>query len=375
MQNQVYNLDVELSGNRRAPRVGVLEGRTGIPVFLLFLQGFDQKTSLEAYSTKDVELLLSKSPLEVDQAALKCVLSFFESGGSRAHLLIQPLSKNPKKWLTEMIGKEDGYNKRSGIFALRGHTDVADLVVCPQASLLLNFESLKFFYQAFFDFLEMESHFFLILDFPVATKVAEILPWLKKQISPNAAAFFPWLVKKEEALPPSAVVASALEQSDEKQGIHHLPSNQPIRGAFKPLFDLTPAQIAECLENRLNSFHPCDQSEIRIWGGYTLAAPLDMENRFISTRRTILAIREAIVTVCEPFVLEPLYTGLEKMIEVTLQSAFQPLKKIFNPESKNPFETEIKIIKTKGQEVIQIQVDCSIPYVLDEMRFSLGLAG
>ncbi len=370
-----FNLSIDgTGGEARASRVGLIDDRTGIPVSLLFLRGISNSQQFEFFSANDVETQIHECTDPDDQAAWKMLLPFFEAEGSRLHVVAHPLSKRKTRVLEEMVGTDRGLLRRTGLQVLKSYREKADTAFVPQASTLLSGAEHRLFHQKAFEFLSQDPHFFFIVDFPTTFSTEDVKGWVKKAVCADAAAYYPHLVRRNEIVSAGPVVAAAFQRNDDLLGIHYLPANQVIRGEFAPVLSQTPAQMEELLSHRVNSFQRFAGHDLRVWGGYTLADRMDLDARFISTRRTMIAIRETIHRICEPFVLEPLSTGLEKIIDVALQSAFQPLRKLFDPEVKNPFETEVSISSKKGQDVIHIDVKCRIPYVLGEMKLSLGVA-
>jgi phage tail sheath protein FI len=246
----------------------------------------------------------------------------------------------------------------------------------PQASLLLNAGDHLRFHQAVAQLLAEDPHFFFIADFPISMNAEQAKQWAAQCYSPDMAVYHPWLLRGNQPLAPASVVAACFQRNDEIFGVQQLPSNQPIPGGFQCLSRQTPAEMEDLLRHRINTSHVfADGAPLRLWGGATLSDRSDPDARFISTRRMMLAIQESIHRLVEPYVLEPVHSGLEKTIDVALQSAFQPVRKRFDLDVADPFESQVFLRNLGGQEGIEIQVRCRIPYVLHEMKFSLGVAG
>ena len=371
----LYNLSVENQAEWRKPtRVGLLRGRTGVPAFLLFLQGISQANRVELTSLEDVESEMNKAT-SADKHAWESILPFFEAEGTLAHAVTIPVSSDRPSLLAEMIGQDLGLKRRTGIHALKSCIEFCDIAVVPQASLLLNNQEHGIFYQSLFEILEPLSHYFILMDFPRTMTIETIQNSIKGGICANAAAYYPWLIKEGKIVLPAPVVAAHFQASDASFGINDIPANRTLRGGFAPLMNYTPTQVQNWLGHRINVFHRFSTGEIRVWGGRTLADPMDLDAKFISNQRTLLAVKEAVHQICEPFVLEPLHEGLAKLVEVAMDSTFQPLRRLFNPESKHPFRSDISIVRRGTEDVLQVNVSYSVPTALDEVSFSLGLAG
>lgn len=359
---------------RRAPRVGLLEGRTGVPVFLLFLTSALWEERHEVHSAGDVEARLAQLSDESDRAAWDSVLSFFEAEGTRALVHVQPRSGKRNRFLTELLGENRGLARRSGLHALGYYRETADLVLVPQASQLLGAEEHRLFHQAMFEYLELDPHFFFLADFPANFTGDDAEGWLRNAFCPDAASFFPWLLRGNRIVQPAPVAAAAIQRTDEAHGMHRLPANQSLGGTFRPLLRQTPAQLGNLVDRRCTVFHEFSGQGTKLWGGATLAPREDSTARFLSTRRTLLAVREAVHKLCEPFVLEPLYPGIEKTIDVALESAFEPLRRFFRGDAGDPFTTTVSVQRHHGQDVLTIDVRCALPYALRELNFTLGMA-
>jgi hypothetical protein len=356
---------------RRSPRIGLLEGRTGVPLFLLSLRHVADVERAELSSSADVEARARAADHPDDRQAWESLLPFFEAEGTRALVHASPFREDP---LTALVGVDRGLDRRSGLSALPLYRDVADLVVVPQASRWLDGERHRQFHTLLFDKLALDPHFFALTDLPLAFSGDDARAWLRGMTSPDAAVLFPWLCREHEVVAPATVAAAAVQRNDERFGIHRLPANQPLARGFRPLRRHSPAELVALVEERLTVWHQFAESATCLWGGATLATPGDDAARFWSSRRTLLAVREAVHRVCEPFVLEPLLTGIEKAVDVALESAFEPLRKFFSNTTKQALTTQVRIERRRGEDVLVVDVQCRLPYALGEVSFRLGMA-
>ncbi len=370
----IYNLSIEnQTSGRHTSRIGLLRHRTGVPVVPLFLQGISHPFSQELHSMEDIETQILASTCLFDKEAWALLFPFFEMGASHAYVIALPFDPNHR--LSSLLGSDRGLHSRTGIHAIKNFSEVADLVVVPQASQILGFEEHKAFHVSLFDIISPLNHFFMLTDFPKQADETLVESWLKGIYCPNAAAYFPWLRGASRLTPPAIVAAAAFQVSDAAYGINEIPANRPLNEGYQPVRRFRPATLHPLLEMRVNLFHQFGTGDCRVWGGRTLAESVDLDNRFVSTRRTVLALREAIHQICEPFVLEPMQDGLADLVDVALQSAFQPLVKIFDPNAKQPFQTQIAIVPKGTEDILQVDVTFCIPYAVDQMSVSLGLTG
>jgi hypothetical protein len=369
----VYNLGVESTETRRIPpRVGLLRERTGVPVVMLYLQGLTSVIRRELHSLEDVEAEILASTVPWNRRAWECALPFFALEGSSMIALLLPIPCSPT--LADWIGQDGGLQHRSGIHALTTCLEHADLIVVPQASDALSVEDHEVFYRTLADWATARDHYFILGDLPKATMAAREMPaWLKKAAYPNVALYYPWIMGHERIVPPAIAAAAAYQLSDAAHGINQIPANRTLPNTFRPLIRHTPSQVDGLLEQRINVFQQFDENDLRIWGGRTLADPLDFDNRFISTRRTMTALKEAVHQICEPYVLEPLKESLASVVDIAIQTAFRPILKVFDSNAKRPFETDIAIVSRDTEDVLNVDVRFHIPYAVDQMSFSLGL--
>ncbi|MEZ4749453.1 MAG: hypothetical protein R3B54_02145 [Bdellovibrionota bacterium] len=375
MQPQgIYNLSVrEEEGRSKRSRVGLLHERTGVPVFLIYLSDLDKPRTFEIFSAEEVETLGFKAANAPDKAAWKLLKSFFESEGQHALVVASPYSE--KDPLGSLIGKDKGLTSRTGIHTLRGVVEYADLVVVPQASVLLDSKAHKLFYSRLFELNTELDHFFILVDFPKSFTLGEIKSWQKNMAHTNAALYYPWLLVDTSLLPPGPVAAAAYQRNDAQYGIQDSPANRALPPQASPVRALSPADLSEFNNHNVNVFHSLEEKDLRIWGGYTLTDRLDFDNKHIATRRTILALKEAVHSLCEPFVLEPMVSDLAHTIDVSLHSFFQDHKKLLDGSQRQAFKTEVRVITEGGDDVVQVDLQISLPYVVNQMTLSMALTG
>jgi len=371
----LYNVTLEsTSAFRHPPKVGLVRERTGVPVFLLYLTQISRPGRFEVHSLEDVENQILTSTEPADKIAWRYLLPFFRGEGTLAHVVTLPILRE-SPLLPALCGEDRGLGHRSGIHVLKEYVEVADLVSIPQASRLLDVAQLRIFYEKLDSVLAPLQHYFSLLDLPLHFSSVDAAHFLRGLILPDSAAYYPWLHLPEGVSPPSAAVAAAYQRSDAEYNINEIPANRPLKGAVRPLFVHPPTELHDLISNRVNVVHAFNENDIRLWGGRTLADPLDADGRFISNRRTLKAVREAIHQICEPFVLEPMHSDLPRFVDVTIQSALMPLAKLFDTGHPRPFEVRVSLARTGRDDVLQVDLKFSIPYAVDQMSISLGLTG
>ncbi len=366
----LYNLAVEDHSIDHSNRVGLLKDRTGIPLFLLFLSETEETLFLEFHSAEDVRTHRLQAKTAVDEHAWTCVEAFFEAKGR--HLRVAAFPFNPeKKALPQMMGSAGSSRLATGIHVLNQFTENTDILAVPQAPSLLNQKEHALFYKALFSQTQQLEHFLVLVDLWKDFQ-AESVGELKGYASDDAAIYFPWVLMGEANVPPSALVAASIQQNDQKFGIQQTPANQPIDSRLEPLLALSPAQVALALEYHVNVVQRFPKRGLCLWGANTRSS--DKEKGFIATRRTLLAVRQALHELCEPFVLEPTSTDLTRRIDVSLHSFFQSHSRLWDPNAKSPFFSHVELKQEGDAREVHVQVNLSLPYAIDKVSLSLELS-
>lgn len=372
----VFHLDVNVQPEWGNPKfVGLLKGRTGVAVCLLYLRGIQSPRFLELHSLEDVEneILAHENPW--DKEAWRTVLSFFEAEGELLHVAALPISGSGQTRVAEMLGHDRGIRTRSGMHALKSFLEYADLVVVPQASRILDLQEHRFFYQRLLEEIGALNHFFFLVDFPRHAPLGAIADQWKGFCFADAAAYAPWVIFKNEANPPALTVAAAIQQNDIDFGLSDLPANRRLKGNPLPMFDYQPREIRKFQDQRINVVQRVGD-QAKIWGGLTLADPCEPESRFISSRRALLAAKQAVEEVCSPFIMEPLRPDtLPSRVEANLSSIFARVTKFFDPDAKVPFKFNVYVQPQEDEDVLVVDMKYWVPYVLNEVSLTLGLNG
>ncbi len=371
----VYHLDVNVQPEWSTPKfVGLLKGRTGVPVCLLYLRGIQVQRLLELHSLEDVESEILKADNAWDKEAWKSCLPFFEAEGELLHVAALPISGSIQTRLPEMLGHDRGIRTRSGIHVLKSFTEFADIVVVPQASQILSAGEHRVFYQRLLEEIGQLQHYFFLIDFPKHFSLGDIEVEWRGFHSADCAAYAPWVMYKGEAFAPGLSVAAMIQQNDAENGISDLPANRPLKGRPVPLYTLNPREIRRMQELRINVFQELGKEDVRIWGGLTMADACDNDAKFITSRRALLAVKEAVEEICAPFVMEPLCEdSLPSRVEANLTSIFARVTKLFDPDAKIPFLFKVGVSPIEGEDVLVVDMQYWVPYALNEVSLSLGV--
>ncbi len=369
MNTELYNLRIDQSSLKRSQtKIGLLRGNTGVPVFFFLMEGLPSPLSLELRSLESLEDLKAKYPSTNNLFTFHALQAFFETGGVCAHAHFIPW-KVSEPAFPQLLGKDLGLTRRTGIHNLRDFREVCDLVAAPQAATLLNPEERIHFYQ---ELIRLGApHFFALIDDELTLKIGEIQA--SPLSSPDAAVFLPWLQWNDLLVPASLMAAVCIQINDRTKGISQLPVNQPLPENLLPLIQLKPAELNHLTEIKKNVFHRFSDGQVRLWSGRTLSSQYAFETQAISLRRTLNAIQEAVSFICESFVLEPLAEGLAHQVDVAIQSALQPISTIFSSE-KSPFQTDVAVIREGFDDILNVNLKVSLPYVLEEVSLTLSMA-
>jgi len=351
---------------RRIPRVGLVAGRNGIPLILLFLKAIESPQYRELRSLEQAESLRVQSGDPQDTLAWERVETFFLCGGSQAYVLLLPLGDGA---LTTLLGKDRGLSHRTGLQRVRDWAEKADVLLIPQATELVPAKQYAGFLQKVFDLLGDEQGMLFLADLPVSLEAEQGEKLAQGLFSPDAAFFHPWLLCGSRPTPPSLAVAAWIQKADAEVGIQELATQLPLAEGLRPLRLYSAATRQRLLDARVNTFL-CDQGQTRVWGGYTLADRADWKSRLIPLRRSCVKLRQAAEQVCEPFVLEAAGDELPVWVENSLQNFLRSVRGVFKRDLQEPFSTTVSLVELTGEQRLQVQIQYALPHSLE--RFSLS---
>jgi hypothetical protein len=355
-------------------RIGLLHRRTSVPAFLMYLEGIEKPFSIPLSSTNDIDSLITKKESSQDLKAWSFVRQFFESGGKRAFVCATPLNSSyPDHVLASMIGQDHSYILRSGIYSLKNAVDRADLVVIPQASILLSPHDYQAYCKNLCDWITTQRNLFLLLDLPKGFSIQEAIDWSSTLQCEDAALYYPWLIKDNEIVPSSSYIAAAFQRADEEIGFQENPTNRPIRAEVIPLMKLGVHQSTLLQKHRINSVLSFRDVSALIWGSKTLAFPTSSEFQYIATRRVIKNLSDAITSICDHYVLEPLQNSTIQILQNELDDFCSTHKNLFNDQTIKPYQ--ISVAPTAKTFEPGILVDCSfhLKTCIESLNLSIGV--
>jgi uncharacterized protein len=154
-------------------------------------------------------------------------------------------------------------------------------------------------------------------------RLRRLLDWRDAFASSFAALYAPWVGVLDpmarrpaltRAVPPSGHVAGCIARVDRDSGVHAAPANVELRWAQELAFALDQERHGLLNDAGINCFRAIPGRGIRILGARTAAA--DSAWRYLSVRRLLLAIEEALEQSLQWAVFEPVDDGLRRTVEV-----------------------------------------------------------
>lgn len=353
---------------RGIPRVSLVHGRTGVPLFVLFLKSVSQPVHRELRSLEQVERLRDPSGHQGDSEAWRHMEAFFVAGGTSAHVLVLPYPE-PKGRLRGMLGSDRGISRRTGIQRIREWADRADLLSIPQATDLLSEDEYPRFLGAVLDLVAGIPGMLYLADLPKACDESTATKIVHGLFCPDAAVFHPWLLSGAQAVPPSVGVVAWLQRADQEVGIQEIAGDCLMAGGLTPIRELSGTARAMLLEARINTFLN-HRGQVRVWGGYTLADSADWRMRLIPLRRSSVKLQQAAEEICEPFVLEAAGPELPVAVENRLQGFLRSVRPMFHRDLQEPFSTSVRIVEQDGEERLQVGLNYTLPHSLEKFSMS-----
>lgn len=127
------------------------------------------------------------------------------------------------------------------------------------------------------------SNRFAIIDAPFAPGLAGVGGWRAAFDTPAAALYWPWLQLADATLlPPSAIVAGRMAETDRRQGVWKAPAGVAIAGST-PIEAISDAEQELINPEGINAIRALPGRGVSIWGARTLSR--DPVWRYIPVRR------------------------------------------------------------------------------------------
>jgi phage tail sheath protein FI len=210
-----------------------------------------------------------------------------------------------------------------GLLALERIEDV-DLVVAPdlmhhyQRSVGFQDESHVLAVQrAMVEHCEKMHDRFCLLDSLPGHGLQEAIAWRERFDSSHASFYFPWIKVRrgEEVLSPapaSGHIAGLIARTDQIEGVHRAPANQPIEGLVDVAQTVRKRERDLAFDRRVNTLIGFPGRGIRVWGARTLSS--DPAFVQINVRRLFILIRKSIEKYAQWVVFEPNEPALWKQM-------------------------------------------------------------
>jgi phage tail sheath protein FI len=221
--------------------------------------------------------------------------------------------------LTEMdlIGQDNGPNRRTGIKALSERDDIS-MVAVPgvtaetvQNELITHCELLKYR--------------MAVLDAPPDALDVTALQTHRNNYDTKYAAYYaPWLralnlsTGRIESFPPSAYAMGIYARTDNTVGVHKAPANEVVRNIVDVALPFTAAEQDVVNPVGINLIRDLTPRGIRVWGARTLSS--DQEWKYVNIRRLFIYCEHSIDLGTQWVVFEPNSEALWAKVVETIKS-------------------------------------------------------
>lgn len=234
---------------------------------------------------------------------------------------------------------------------------------------------------------------FAILDGPAKGDPAN--PPAGVQPSDMAASYFPWIKVFDPAsalkdpnsdgqlpVPPSGHVAGVYARVDAQRGVFKSPANEPILGALGVSEMISKADQDNLNPAGVNCIRLINNN-IMVWGARTLGGDANGELKYISTRRTLLFLRESIEEGVQWAVFEPNTPALWQRITRNVTAFLTDVWRsgaLFGASAREAFfvkcdaETNPPELRDVGQVVAEVGVAIARPAEFVIFRISQSTA-
>jgi len=158
---------------------------------------------------------------------------------------------------------------------------------------------------------------FCILDPLPGHGLSEALEWRGQFDSSHASFYFPFIKVRKgeevlEPIPPSGHIAGMIARTDQLEGVHRAPANQPLQGLVDVAQRVRKRERDHAFDHRINTLVAFPGRGIRIWGARTLSS--DPAFVQINVRRLFILVRKSVEKYAQWVVFEPNEPTLWKKI-------------------------------------------------------------
>jgi uncharacterized protein len=217
----------------------------------------------------------------------------------------------------DLIGSDDGPNRRFGIQALAERTDIA-LVAVPGVTD-------EIVQQALITHCELLKYRFAVLDGrPGEAAVTEILAHRNNYDTKYAGYYAPWLTTvdlttgRSLVTPPSGYVLGICARTDAERGVHKAPANETLRGILGVELPFTDGEQDVLNPVGVNLTREFEGRGIRLWGARTLSS--DPEWKYVNVRRLFIFLEHSIDRGTQWVVFEPNNEALWARVKGTIEA-------------------------------------------------------
>jgi hypothetical protein len=196
------------------------------------------------------------------------------------------------------------------------------MVCCPDLMSPLAYrgeivhEQIKAVQRAMIDYCESVGGRMAILDAPPSMDPQTVEKWLTIDAnydSMHAALYYPWITIANPLsghgqpatidVPPCGHIAGVFARNDSEIGVHKAPANEIVRGALRPVIEITRGEQDGLNPNRVNCIRSFPGRGVRVWGARTLSS--DPAWRYVNVRRLFNMVERSIERSTQWVVFQP----------------------------------------------------------------------
>jgi phage tail sheath protein FI len=264
---------------------------------------------------------------EIDSFMSASIQGFFDNGGKTAYVVNVAPRGGLDPMPDDFIGQQ-GIEPR-GLMALERIEDI-DLVVAPD--LMQHYRRSVGFperthvlavQRAMIEHCEKMHDRFCLLDSLPGDSMQDAIDWRRQFDTSHGSFYFPWIKVRrgEEVLapmPPSGHIAGLIARTDDVEGVHRAPANQPLQGLVDAAHRVRKRERDVCFDHRVNTLVSFPGRGIRVWGARTMSS--DPAWVQINVRRLFILIRKSVEKYAQWVVFEPNEESLWKKITRSVEN-------------------------------------------------------
>ncbi len=359
-------------------RIGLLSDRTGVPLFVLLCNAELSGNVYDLTDASQAPRMLRNGTSLLDRTSIQFIEAFFEAGGRRLVVQFERTEldekSNQDELLAAILGTDFGFRLKTGLYNIPTLDSFIDLVAIPQAAIVFTAHRLTHLYQRCLDLSEQCGSVFVLIDPPRLNDRQALLTWCSSINHERGIQSYPWLGHRRlKLIPPSVLLAAHIQQVDEKFSVAESPANLAFSDQFSPIeeFDLTNAK--SLLAARVNLFLT-RPDRIKVMWGHATCLREASEGGIIPTARAAAAIREAVVQIVDPFLMEPRSIATCQRVESMLMGFFESIsaRRILAASTSKPnFNVSCYLDDQGSDSLAGFSID--IEYLLDPQGSYLSM--